>query len=654
MGLERLGLVVQGKEWSMETNELWHIMTTVQSIVNEDRDKPYTYGDDPRLDLALRVIADHVRGVATVIADNVVPSNEGAGYVVRRLIRRAYRFGRVLGAEGPFLYRVLPSVGEAIGQTYPEVLARQDYAMKAVHGEEERFDATLEQGLAMFEEIAEDLGKTGGTVIDGRRAFRLNDTYGFPVELTRELAQERGLSVDEEGYAQALAQQRERARGKARGLELSGDVTLAAAAGCTAFTGYDTDQATAKVTLIVKDGAQVDGAATGEEVGLVLDTTPFYAESGGQVGDTGLIESGVLRFEVQSTVALGTGALHVGKVISGAVSLGDEVNALVDVQRRWDIRRNHTATHLLQAALRKVLGDHVAQSGSAVQPDRLRFDFSHHEALTRDELAQVEEIVNFWVMADVPICATEMPLDEARNLGAMALFGEKYEDTVRVVRAEGVSLELCGGTHSESTGQIGFFRILHEGSVAAGIRRIEAVTGRGAVEHVRQTDQVLHHVAESLNCKPAEVVTRIEALHKRISELQADLKAARELSAATSVDDLVASAAEVGHCRLVTANIPGADRDALAALADKVVGALDGGVAMLGSVEDGKVVLVCKVGDAAVASGGHAGNLVKAVAGACGGGGGGRPNFAQAGGTQPDKLDSALAAAADVLRAQIG
>ncbi len=654
MGLERLGLVVQGKQWSMETDELGHIMSTAQDVINQDRDRPYTYGEDDRLDLALRVVADHVRGVATVIADNVVPSNEGAGYVVRRLIRRAYRFGRVLGASGPFLYRVLPAVGEAIGQTYPEVLARQDYAMKAVRGEEERFDATLEQGLAMFEEIAEDLRKTGATVIDGRRAFKLNDTYGFPVELTRELGQERGLTVDEDGYAQALSEQRERARGKARGLELSGDSALAAAAGCSTFTGYQEDAGTATVTLIVREQVQVEQAAEGDEVGLVLDSTPFYAESGGQTGDTGLIEADGLRFEVTSTVTLGAGTLHLGKVISGQVKLGDTVTARVDLDRRWDIRRNHTATHLLQAALRRALGEHVAQSGSAVLPDRLRFDFSHHEALTREELAQVEEAVNLWILADAPVCATQMNLEQARELGAMALFGEKYEDQVRVVRAEGVSLELCGGTHCQSTGQIGCFKILHEGSAAAGIRRIEAVTGRGALQHIRQTEDVLHTVAEALNCKPAEIVSRLEGLHKRIAELQADLKAARELSAATGLEDLLAGARQIAGVGLVTANIPGADRDALASLADKIVEALGKGVAVLASGEGDKVNLVCKVGDAVAKAGGHAGGIIKAVAGECGGGGGGRPNFAQAGGSQPDRIDAALAKAAEVLEGQLG
>lgn len=653
MGLERLGLVMQGKQWSMETDELWHILSTALKIINEDRETPYVYGQDPALDLGLRVVADHIRGVAFVIADNVVPSNEGAGYVIRRLIRRAYRFGRQLGARGPFLYRALPAVSEAMSQAYPELLGRQDYAVKVLKGEEERFDATLEQGLALFEELAEDLAKKGGTVIPGEQVFRLSDTYGFPVEVTRELAAERGLTVDEEGFARAMAEQRQRSRAKAKGLELHEDSTLAVAAGQTTFVGYDQDMGEGTIRLIVREEREIEEAAAGDEVGIVLDRTPFYAEKGGQVGDTGVLETGDSRFEVVDTVPLGSGVLHVGRVMTGTLRVGEKVRATVDVERRWDIRRNHTATHLLQAALRQVLGDHVAQSGSLVSPERLRFDFSHHEAVPVEALRQVEDLVNAWIMQDLEVCAREMELEEAREAGAMALFGEKYGDVVRAVGVGDVSLELCGGTHCERTGQIGSFAVVHEGSVAAGIRRIEAVTGRGALARARHIEETLAQAASSLGCKPEEVPSRLEGLHRRISELQAQLRAAREMSAGTNLDELVAKAAPVGGTRLVAAAVPGADREALAALADRIVEQLGEGVAVLGAETDGKVSLVCKVADSLIQRGAHAGNLIKAVAQACGGGGGGRANFAQAGGTQPEKLEAALGVAAPTLEGML-
>ena len=653
MGLERLGLVVQGKQWSMETNELWGVMSRALEIINEDRESPYTYGDDEKLDIGLRVVADHIRGVAFVVADNVTPSNEGAGYVVRRLIRRAYRFGRELGARGPFLYRALPAVGEVMGETYPEVLARQDYAMKVMQQEEETFDATLERGLALFEEIVEDLEKASETVIPGELAFKLNDTYGFPVEVTRELAAERNLAIDEDGFEEAMAAQRERSRGTAKGLELAEDGALASAAGESEFIGYEEDVGEATVRLLVREGEIVEAAAEGEEVGVVLDRTPFYAERGGQVGDEGWLDFDGGEFHVANTLPLGEAALHVGKLKAGELKTGDTVTARVDAQRRWDIRRNHTATHLLQQALRKMLGGHVAQSGSLVAADHLRFDFSHHEAMTEEQLRETEALVNHWIMEDHPVCASEMSLDEAKEAGATALFGEKYDDIVRAVGVGQFSLELCGGTHCERTGQIGSFHILHEGSVAAGVRRIEAVTGRGALEYFRGVEALANEAARLLNCKPEEIAERIEGLHKRIGELENDVRAAREMSAATNLDDLVASAQDVSGAKLVAANIPGADRDALATLADKIVGKLDSGVAMLGSGGDGKVNLVCKADDAAVAKGVHAGDLIKVVAGECGGGGGGRSNFAQAGGSQPEKLDEALAGAREVLEAQL-
>ncbi len=667
MGFERLALILQGKTFSAETDEMWQIMQSTIEVARRDWGVDLSYGEEEKVDLALRVICDHVRAAAMMTADGVAPTNEGAGYVLRRFLRRAYRFGLDLGAQGPFLHKVLPTVAEVMGEAYPELRERQDFGVELVRREEEQFADTLAHGMARLDELIEQVQKKGETEIPGAEAFRLYDTYGLPREMTAEIAGERGLTVDEEGFAAAMEAQRERSRAAVSGLAGHGDASLAASLPASEFCGYDTTAQQATITAIVLGEEQADELSEGAESGVVLEVTPFYAERGGQVGDVGILETmserreagddggdvGPARFEVTDTQPMGESILHLGRMVRGTLKVGQTVMATVDTDRRDDIRRHHTATHLLHAALRQELGEHVRQSGSLVGPDRLRFDFSHHEMIDAEALARIEDQVNRWIMADLPVEVEYMPLEQATESGAIALFGEKYGETVRTIRVGEVSFELCGGTHCERTGQIGSFRILSESSIAAGARRIEAVTGAAAVRHSRRADEMLAELSRQLNCPVQEMAERVSAQQARIRSLEKDLQAAKQISASVNVPDLVASAQEVGPAKLVVSVVPGADRDMLKALADEVVAGLDSGVAMLGSEADGKVALVCKVAGELINQGAHAGDLVRTVAERAGGGGGGAPHFAQAGGGDPSKLDEALSAAPELLAAQL-
>lgn len=662
MGLERLALVMQGKVFTFETDELWSILQAGLREINAQRSVPLAYGDDWESDVALRVITDHVRAAAFMLADGAVPSNEGAGYVLRRLIRRSMRFARRLGAEAPFLHRVLPAVSAAMGHAYPELATKQEYSVALLRREEERFTSTLAQGMARFDEVVERLAAKGETVLSGRDAFVLYDTYGFPLELTIEMAAERGLTVDTAGFEAALEEQRSRSALGARGLALHdelrafADLSWAEAVGGTAFVGYKPPfSAVARVLGIALGGRSVNEAGEGEEVGVVLDRTPFYAEAGGQVGDQGeLVWAGGRMVVLDTQFLVGETRIHFGRVERGCLCVGQRVRATVDAARRWAIMRHHTATHLLQAALRQVLGDHISQAGSRVDEQSTRFDFTHHEALTDEQIKAVEDLVNSWTLADLPVTTEEIPLEEALARGATALFGEKYGETVRLVSVKGVSMELCGGTHVFRTGQIGAFRIISQESVAAGVRRIEAVAGAVAVERDRERERVLADLARRLNVAAKDLPARVAALEERIAQLQQELRAARQRRAVAHVDDLARMAVQVGPAKLVAAAVPGADRATLSALADELVAKVPDAVVVLGAETDGKVALVCKVADRLIARGAHAGEIVKRVAAVCGGGGGGRPHFAEAGARDASKLDEALASAQSALAELLG
>ncbi len=587
-------------------------------------------------------------------ADGVAPTNEGAGYVLRRFLRRAYRFGLSIGADGPFMHRLLPTVADAMGEAYPELHERQEFSVGVVRAEEEQFASTLAQGMERIHGLIDMLQNKGATEIPGDEAFRLYDTFGLPREMTIEIARDHGMTVDEEGFEEAMARQRERSRAAVTGLALHGASSIAAQLEPTEFTGYDTTSINARVEAIVVDGQRVESLEQGDEGAVVLNQTPFYAERGGQVGDTGVLHGDGIRFEVSDTQPLGEAIAHVGRLVEGSLRVGDRVTATVDEQRRDSIRRHHTATHLLHAALRQEIGEHVKQAGSLVGPDRLRFDFSHHQAVDRDALVAIERRVNEWILEDLPVAVEFMDLDEATEAGAIALFGEKYADRVRTVRVGDESFELCGGIHCCRTGEIGSLRILSESSVAAGTRRIEAIAGMPAVRHSREVDEALQSIARDLNCPVDEIIDRIEAQRQRIRDLEREVEQARQMSASVNVPDLIAGAEEVAGARLVARVINDADRETLKTLADEIIERLDAGVVVLGGDAGGQVALVAKVSDDLIREGAHAGNLIRQVAQVAGGGGGGAPHFAQAGGGDPEKLSDAIEAARAILAEQLG
>ncbi len=636
MGLERLAMVMQNKPFTAETDELFHILSSGLQQINQFRDQPYTYGQDEATDVGLRVIADHLRATAFLMADGVVPSNEGPGYVLRRLIRRAYRFGQRAGAEGPFLHQALPAVAKAMGGAYLELTTNIDYQQKVVQAEEERFTTTLAQGIDLFEEIAEKLQKAGESVIPGTEVFRLHDTHGLTIDIVRDLANEKGMTVDEAGFEQAMQEQRQRSRPERVGLEVAVRFLPH-----SEFEGYEnlTLHKANAIALYDERGGHVTSLQTGEEGAIILDrTTPFYAERGGQIGDTGAIQGPSGRFRVDDTVPAANSILHLGTVTDGEINQGEKVVAQVDEERRKAIQRHHTAAHLLQAALRRFLGDHVRQSGSLVAPDHLRFDFTHHEAVAANILEKVEDQINAWIMDDLPVACSEQPLEQAKAEGIIALFGEKYEDVVRVVRVGGVSAELCGGTHCTRSGEIGSLRITSESSIAAGIRRIEAVAGWAALQRARKLEAALIEAAQQLSTTPEEVPARMAA---RISELKKQVRQARHIPTATGTT-WAQHGKQFGPVCLLCNIVPGVDEERLRDHADRLISERDNGIVCIAGTQDDGAILIIKLGKVAVNQGYHAGDLIKVVAPLAGGGGGGGPSFARGGG-KASQLDEAFA-----------
>ena len=651
MGLERTTIVLQGVRNSFETDLFQPIMDYLKQIVQEVNPS-FAYGKDEIADHALRVMADHSRSVTFLVSDGVMPSNEGRGYNLRRFLRRADLFARKLEVHQPFLHRVVPVVAETMQSAYPELLERQEFVVKVVHAEEERFQATLEQGSLLLERALEELRRSGQRHVPGATVFELYDTYGFPRELTAESAREAGFEIDEAGFTAAMEEQRTRSRASwsAVGHQDLGGV-YAPFVGQTEFIGYGTTQSSATVLGLVRDTNRVESASADEEVEAVLDHTPFYAEAGGQVGDMGTFEWPEGKAEVLDTHQPMDGVIaHRLRIVSGELQAGIEVTATVDGVRRQAIARAHTATHLLHHALRLVLGEHATQSGSLVEPDRLRFDFSHFQAMTPEQVAQVEELVNLRIMEDHPAGARVTTLAEARAAGAMALFGEKYGEQVRMVEVGEFSRELCGGTHLHRSGEIGSCKLLGEGSVGAGLRRIEAVTGLSALRWVRQQHEALAQAAQLLHVAPEEVPTRIGQLLSEVREVEKKAQAAQARTASGLMNELLTEAKAVNDFHLIARQVPALSADALRELADSLVSKLGSAVVVLGTASDGKVLLVSKVSKDLVARGLHAGNLVGQVARATGGGGGGRPDFAQAGGRHPEQLDSALALVEEIVR----
>ncbi|OES44286.1 alanine--tRNA ligase [Domibacillus iocasae] len=638
MGLERMASVVQNVPTNFDTDLFMPIIRETERISGEQ----YRVNDEK--DTAFKVIADHIRTVAFAIGDGALPSNEGRGYVLRRLLRRAVRYAKQIGINRPFMYELVPVVGDVMNDYYPEVSEKTAFIQKVIKNEEERFHETLNEGLSILSAVIEKEKAAGSDTIDGADIFRLYDTYGFPVELTEEYAEEVGMKADHAGFEREMKQQRDRARAARQdtdSMQVQGGV-LSSVTEESTFT-YDKLTIDTTVAVLIKDGAFADEAHEGEEIQFILKETPFYAESGGQIADKGVLESETARVLVKDVQKAPNGQnIHNAVVESGTLAAGSSVTAKVDVLSRGKIIKNHTATHLMHQALKDVLGTHVNQAGSLVEPDRLRFDFSHFGQVTADEIAQVETIVNEKIWQGIAVETAFKPIAEAKAMGAMALFGEKYGDIVRVVSIGNYSLELCGGCHVVSTAEIGLFKVLSESGIGAGTRRIEAVTGEGAFRYLNEQASVLKEASVKLKSNPKDILAKADSLQAEIRELQRENESLSKKLSNIEAGSLTDKIETVNGVQLLAANVQAADMNALRTMADELKQKVTPGVIVLIAAADGKVNVVTAVTGDLTEKGFHAGKLVKEVAGCLGGGGGGRPDMAQAGGKDPSKIDEAL------------
>ena len=649
MGLERLAVVCQDVNSLFDVDTVMNITHKVSEITGAH------YGETYQKDVSLRIITDHIRSSTFMICDGVLPSNEGRGYVLRRLLRRAARHGRLLGVTEPFLYKVCDTVIHENRGAYPELSERQEYITGVIRSEETNFARTIDGGLAIFAGMLAQHKEKRESVFSGADAFKLHDTYGFPLDLTKEMAADEGMSVDEDAFQILMKKQRDEARASRKdksawaGLDLGLDNTP------TAFTGYDRLHDDCRILAMVAEGELKEQIGSNTEAEIVLDKTPFYAEMGGQSADHGLLILKDAVFEVTDVQKNKAGkVLHHGVMVSGVLSVGNTVNGCVDTVRRKAIMRAHSATHLLHKALRSVLGDHVHQAGSLVEPDRLRFDFTHTAAMKPEELASVERMVNEAVLEGFLVDVKEMPIDEARSLGAMALFGEKYGDTVRVVdMGDGYSVEFCGGTHLDNTAKVGSFRILSEFSVASGVRRIEAVTGQETLKLMERNTRMLLELAERIKAKPEELLSRAEARNSELRELRQALEKFRSREMLRSAEGFLASSKNVGGLHVLTATLPEADVDGLRKIGDFLRDKDETVVAVLSTVREGKIQFLAVCGKKAVAAGVKAGDIIRSVTAVCGGKGGGKPDSAMGGGVELLKLDDALASVDDLVASKL-
>jgi alanyl-tRNA synthetase len=642
MGLERIATVMQGVTSNYDTDLIRGVIRHVEKLSGKQ------YGNDAKDDVSMRVIADHSRAVDFLICDGVLPSNEGRGYVLRRIMRRAARHAKMLGFSEPVLYRTVDAVNAIMGETYPELLHREEYIKKVIRAEEERFAETLDNGLRILNEEVSSLKKRELTVIPGETVFRLYDTYGFPMDLTADIVQGEGFTVDETGFETCMEKQREQAREHWKG---SGEEGVSAVYKAlqnrgvrTTFVGYDENSAYSVITALLRHGEQVDEAHAGDEVEIVTELTPFYGESGGQEGDSGCISSGSAHMQVITAIKpVPDLIVHRALVKEGTVKAGDAVDLKVAAERRKATARNHTATHLLHAALRRVLGEHVKQSGSLVTSDRLRFDFTHFSAPSHEELLRVEDMVNSDIMDNANVHAMEMDVKEAMESGAMALFDEKYGERVRVIKVGEISSELCGGTHVREAGDIGFFKIVSESGIAAGVRRIEALTGTGALEYVRRLEAEQKKIASLVKAEGGDNVDKLTRILERQKELQKELEALQgKLNAAQSAD-LLAGAREVAGIRVLAVKVRMDDPKGMRELSDSLKDRIGSGVIVIGCEKEGKANLLVAV-TKDLSSRFKAGDIIKSLTPIIGGSGGGKPELAQAGGSRPEKLDEALEA----------
>ena len=645
MGLERLACVMQGVDNIFEVDTVQNIMKHISSIAGVE------YKKDAKTDVSLRVITDHIRSTTFMVGDGIQPSNSGRGYVLRRLLRRAARHGRLLGITRPFLTAVCDTVINENAGAYPELAEKRDYIKKIIGVEEEAFAKTIDKGTELLTGFMDALKAEGKNVLSGDDAFKLSDTYGFPIDLTVEICEEKGFTVDRDRFTELAKEQRARAKADhaAKAGSSWADNSIKVDAPKTVFTGYTDTTADADVLAIYKDGAEVDSASEGEDVVIVLDRTPFYAESGGQVGDTGTLTCGPNVVSVDDTIKSEGHFLHIASVTEGTVAKGEKVKAEIDTKRRNSIMRNHTSAHLLQNALRKVLGDHVHQAGQLVNEDACRFDFNHFSAMTEEEIARVEAIVNDAIMAAIPVTMEEMPIEEAKKLGAMALFGEKYGDTVRVVTA-GDSIEFCGGTHVSNAAQIGLFKIVSESSVAAGVRRIEAVTGMGVMGLLNGYKDVILRAAKAVKlANVSELPEKCAAMAAEAKEKDKKLESLTQQIANAKTASLFENAKEVAGMKLVTAKLDNTAPDALRKLGDSVKDKNEAMIAVFAGTIGEKGTLYCVCTKDAVAKGANAGKIVREVAAVTGGKGGGKPDSAMAGAGDITKIDDALAQAESII-----
>ncbi len=661
MGLERLAVVVQDVDSIFDVDTIRALRDRVCELAGKEYHKEHAW------DVSIRIITDHIRSATFMISDGILPSNEGRGYVLRRIIRRAARHGRLLGIDGKFLANLSTTVIEGSKDGYPELEEKKDFILNVLTQEEDKFNKTIDQGLAILTDLEEKMTAEGKTVMDGEDAFRLYDTYGFPIDLTKEILEEKGFSIDEDGFNAAMQKQREMARKARKATNYMGadasvfeNVDLSIT---SEFTGYDKLEDIGKVTVLAtaKEDAEgkvvselADRIAEGENGTIVCDVTPFYATMGGQQGDKGVIYTDGGKFIVDDTVKLVGGKYgHVGHMEQGMIEVGQEVTLSVDKTNRMNICRNHSATHLLQKALQEVLGNHVAQSGSFQDGERTRFDFTHFSAMTAEELQRVEDMVNAKIAEHLPVVTEIMTQEEAKKTGAMALFGEKYGEKVRVVSMGDFSKEFCGGTHVANTGDIMAFKILSENGVAAGVRRIEALTGDNVLAYYANMEAEMQKAAKTVKATPANLVERLEKLMAEVKELQSENESLKAKAAQSALGDVMDSVVEVSGVKLLATSVDGVDMNGLRDLGDDLKNKLGEGVIVLASAKDGKVNLVAMATDGAMKAGAHAGNLIKSIAGLVGGGGGGRPNMAQAGGKNPAGIPDAIAAVADALAGQL-
>ncbi len=652
MGLERLAVVVQDVTSVFDIDTMKAIRDRICEVAG------VTYQTDDAIDVSIRLITDHMRSSTFMISDGIMPSNEGRGYVLRRLIRRAARHGRKLGIEGQFLAELSKTVINECKDGYPELDEKREFILNVLTQEESKFNKTIDQGLSILNDMAEALKAAGKSELSGEDAFKLYDTYGFPLDLTEEILEEQGFTLDAAGFEAAMKKQRETARAARKVTNYMGaDVTVYESIDpsvTSVFVGYDKLEHTSKVSVLTTETELVEALTDGEVGTIIVDETPFYATMGGQCADFGTIETADFNFEVKDTIKLLGGKVgHVGVVTKGMVKVGDTVTLKVDAANRLNTCKNHSATHLLHKALRNALGTHVEQHGSFVNADRLRFDFSHFSAMTAEEIAQVEAEVNANIQAFLPVITEEMGIEEARKTGAMALFGEKYGEKVRVVQMGNYSVELCGGTHVANTGNIANFKILSESGVAAGVRRIEAITGAGVLKYYADLEATLHQAAKTLKTTPASLVERCESLMAELKAVQSENESLKAKAAKDALGDVTDSVVEVKGVKCIAKAVAGVDMNGLRDLGDQLKEKLGEGVVVLASEKDGKVSLMAMATDGAMALGAHAGNLIKGIAALVGGGGGGRPNMAQAGGKNPAGIPQAIAAVADVLAGQI-